>query len=156
MRRYYVAWDAIALSAATAKTILELPSTSTQDISIDEVYIGFDYASSSTIGAVKIQWGTFATTGTGTAATPSPYGENRSASVLSAMKVADTVEPATFTQGSLGAATFRPSISVPLPGYYAWQAATEQELYVPVSTLYGLRLTSTVACNTSGWVAWKE
>jgi hypothetical protein len=156
MRRYYIAWDAIGLVAATAKTILELPSTAAQDISIDEVFIGFDYANSATLGSCKIQWGTFTTTGTGTTATPAPYCENRIASVLTACKVADTVEPTGFTQGALGAATFRPSITVPLPGMHAWQAPTEAELYVPVSTLYALRLTSTVACSTSGWVAWKE
>lgn len=156
MRRYYIAWDAIALVAATAKTILELPTTSTQDAHIDEVFIGYDYANSSTLGSCKIQWGTFTTTGTGTAATPAPYGGNRTASALTACKVADTVEPTTFTQGTLGANTFRPSVVVPLPGLHAWQSPTEKELYVPVSTLFGLRLTSTVACNTSGWVGWTE
>lgn len=156
MRRYYIAWDGIALSAATAKTILELPTSSTLDIDIDEVFVGFDYANSSTLGSCKIQWGTFTTTGTGTAATPSPYSENRVASLVASAKVADTVEPTGFSQGTLGNTAFRPSIFIPLPGYYAWQAPTEKELYVPTSTNYALRLTSTVACNTSGWVAWTE
>jgi hypothetical protein len=156
MRRYYIAWDAIALTAATAKTILELPTGSTVDIGIDEVFVGFDYANSSTLGSCKIQWGTFTTTGTGTAATPAPYGENRVASLVTASKVANTVEPTGFSQGTLGANAFRPSISIPLPGVHAWQAPTEKELYVPASTNYALRLTSTVACNTSGWVAWVE
>jgi hypothetical protein len=156
MRRYYIAWDGIALVAATAKTILELPTGSTLDVDIDEVFVGFDYANSTTLGSCKIQWGTFTTTGTGTAATPAPYSENRVASLVSSAKVADTVEPTGFSQGTLGANTFRPSIYVPLPGIHAWQAPTEKELYVPVSTNYALRLTSTVACNTSGWVGWTE
>lgn len=156
MRRYYIPWDGIGLVAATAKTIVELPTGATVDLDIDELFIGFDYAST-TPGSVKVQWGTFTTTGTGTAATPVPYGENRVTSLVSAAKVADTVEPTAFTQGTLGTATMRPSVFLPLPGGpHAWQAATEQELYVPVSTNYGLRLTSTVACNTSGWISWKE
>jgi hypothetical protein len=152
VRRYYAAWTSVALTAATAKTILELPTGSTLDLDIDEVFIGFD---TTTAGNAVIEWGTFTTTGTGTALTPQPYGENRVASLLSGAKIADTVEPTGFSQGTLGG-TIRPSIFLPLPGYYAWQAALEQELYVPASTNYALRLTSSVTCNTRGWVAWKE
>ena len=67
---YYLAWDSTALVATTAKTILELPSPANTSIEIQELVIGCDVSAA---GSLNIQWGTFTTTGTGTAATPQKW-----------------------------------------------------------------------------------
>lgn len=153
MRRYAAVWDGIALSAATAKTILELPTITNVPVYIDEIFIG---CTVSTAGNFVMQMGTFTTTGTGTALTPLPWGHDQGASKLTTGKVADTVEPTGFSPGTLGT-TLRPAISWPLPGYFAWQAVDQKAYYVidtPVN--FGVRLTSSVAGNTSGWISWTE
>lgn len=157
MRKFYIAWNSVGLTAATAKTVLELPSPANIELELAEVFIGFDYASS-TVGNVVIEFGTFTTTGTGTAATPqkmtSPGGPIDSA--VSAAKVADTVEPTGFSQGTLGGALY-PAMDLPLPGGpFQVQWPLEEGLCLPESTNFAIRLTSSVASNTRGWVAWKE
>jgi len=156
MRKFYIAWNSVALSAATAKTILELPSPANIELELAECFVGFDYASA-TPGSCVIETGTFTTTGTGTAATPQKYTSPGGPidSAVSAAKVADTVEPSGFSQGTLGGALY-PAIPIPLPGFWQIQWPLEEGLCVPESTNFALRLTSTVACNTRGWVAWKE
>jgi hypothetical protein len=153
MRRFSAIWDNIALTAATAKTILELPTILNVPIKVDEIFIGM---TASAAGNCVMQTGTFTTTGTGTALTPFPIGNDQAASKLTTGKIADTVEPTGFSAGTLGT-TLRPAISWPLPGYFAWQAMTEKEMYVidtPIN--WAVRLTSSIASNTSGWISWIE
>lgn len=151
--RYYIAWNAVALVAATAKTILELPTVANQGVQIEELVIGCDVSAA---GSLKIEWGTFATTGTGTAATPQVWrGDRGLSSSFSAAKVADTAEPATFTQGTLGG-TMYPGVLIPLPMYFPFQWPLEQEFAVPESTNFGIRLTASAAGNTMGWIRWRE
>lgn len=153
MTLYYIAWNSVALTAATAKTILELPSPANVSPQIEELVIGCDV---STAGSLKIEWGTFATTGTGTAATPQKWSGDRTIdSAVSAAKVADTVEPATFTQGTLGGALY-PAVVIPLPMYYVFQWPLEKEFALPESTNFGIRLTSSATANTMGWIRWRE
>lgn len=153
MRRFAATWGGIALAAATAKTILELPTISNVSVRIDEIFIGCDATAA---GSVKMEMGSFTTTGTGTALTPLPWGSDQAASKLTTGKIADTVEPSGFTAGTLGT-TLKPGIIWPLPGYFAWQAMTEKEYYVidtPIN--FGVRLTSVGATNSSGWISWIE
>ena len=153
MTLYYIAWNSVALTAATAKTILELPSPANCSPQIEELVIGCDV---STAGSLKIEWGTFATTGTGTAATPQKWSGDRTIdSAVSAAKVADTVEPSTFTQGTLGG-TLYPAVVIPLPMYYVFQWPLEKEFALPESTNFAIRLTSSATANTMGWIRWRE
>ena len=64
MRKVYLTWDTTALTAATAKTIAEIPTPTSTDIELCELVIGCDASSA---GNLKIEFGTFTTTGTGTA-----------------------------------------------------------------------------------------
>lgn len=150
---YYVAWNSVALSAATAKTIIELPSPANCSPQIEELVIGCDATSA---GSLKIEWGTFTTTGTGTAATPQKWrGDRTIDSAVSAAKVADTVEPTSFSQGTLGGALY-PAVVIPLPMYFPFQWPLDQEFALPESTNFAIRLTSSVAANTMGWLRWRE
>src|SRR6266545_2612831 len=98
--QYYIAWDSTALVAATAKTIVELPTPVNTCMQIVELVIGCD---ASTAGNLKIETGTFTTTGTGTAATPQKYNGNPNIdSDVTAAKVKDTVEPTGFSPGTVG------------------------------------------------------
>lgn len=151
--RYYIAWNAVALSAATAKTIVELPTASNHSPQWEELVIGCDVSAA---GNLKIEWGTFTTTGTGTAATPQLWrGDRGLTSAFASAKVADSVEPSGFSQGTLGGALY-PGLLIPLPMYYPFQWPLEQEFAVPESTNFGIRLTSSVAGNTMGWIRWRE
>lgn len=156
MRKFYIAWNSVALSAATAKTILELPSPANIELELAELVIGLDV---STAGNLKIEMGTFTTTGTGTAATPqkytSPGGPIDSAITSTTAKVADTVEPTGFSQGALGGVLY-PGLLIPTPLYHVFQWPLEEGFSIPESTNFGIRLTSSVAGNTMGWLAWKE
>lgn len=150
--KYYIPWNAVALTAATAKTILELPTPSGVEVELCELMLGFDDTSA---GNVKIEFGTFTTTGTGTAATPQKYTQTSKTSGVTAAKVADTVEPTGFSQGTLGG-TMYPGLLIPLPLYVPFQWPLAEGFTVPASINFGIRLTASVATNVMGWVAWKE
>lgn len=150
---YYIAWNGTSLSAATAKTILELPTVANHSPQIEELVIGCDATSA---GSLKIEFGTFTTTGTGTAATPQKWqGDRGIDSAFAAAKVADTVEPTGFSAGTLGAAMY-PGTAIPLPMYFPFQWPLEHEFSIPESTNFAVRLTSSVAAATTGWIRWRE
>jgi hypothetical protein len=150
---YYIAWNSVALSSATAKTILEFPSPANVSMQIEELVIGCD---ASTAGNLKVEWGTYTTTGTGTAATPQKWqGDRNIDSAVASAKVADTVEPSGFSQGTLGG-TLYPAVVIPLPMYFPFQWPLEHEFAVPESTNFAIRLTASIAANTMGWIRWRE
>lgn len=150
---YYLAWNSVSLSAATAKTILEFPTPANCSPQIEELIIGCD---ASTAGNLKIEWGTFTTTGTGTAATPQKWrGDRNIDSAIASAKLADTVEPTGFSQGTLGGAMY-PGVLIPLPMPFMFQWPLDKEFALPESTNFGIRLTSSVAANTMGWIRWRE
>lgn len=134
-----IATGSIALVAATAKTVIEIPTGSTAPFQV----VGLEFSFSATAaGSVVAEWGTYATTGTGTTVTPLKYGMDQGPSaILGTVKIADTVEPATFARGTL------PSWVIPLPGMYSILYPYGRELYRPLSVNSALRLNSTLACN---------
>lgn len=137
--QYLITTPAAALVAATAKTIVELVTSSTDDFTVIGLEVSF---SATAAGSCVVEWGTFATTGTGTTITAAKYGTNQSrAADLGTIKVVDTVEPATFVRGIL------PAWIVPLPGMYSILFPQGREFYRPASVNSGLRFTSTLACN---------
>lgn len=151
--RYYIAWNSVALVAATAKTILELPTAANHSPQLEELVIGCD---ASAAGNLKIEWGTFTTSGTGTAATPQIWrGNPNITSAFTSAEVAETVEPTGFSQGTLGGALY-PGLLIPLPMYWPFQWPLEQEFAIPESTNFGIRLTASIAANTMGWIRWRE
>jgi hypothetical protein len=150
---YYISWDSTALVAATAKTILEMPTPANTAFIIKELVIGIDVT---TAGSLKVEMGTFTTTGTGTAATPQKWkGDRTIDSAITAAKIKDTVEPTTFTPGTAGGLLY-PGLLIPLPAVPFFQWPLDEEFEVTESLNFGIRLTSSQAGNTMGWIKWQE
>lgn len=139
--QYTVPTGTVALVAATAKVVLELPSAATIGLSI----IGIDITLSATaIGTCEAEWMTYATTGTGTTVTPSKLGIDQGpAAITGTVKVNHSAAPGTLASGGL------PSWTLPLPGMYSIAMPLGREFYWPVSTLRCLRLTSSLSCNAN-------
>lgn len=153
MRRFAAIWSNFSLSAAAAKTVLELPTITNVPILIDEIFVG---SSASTAGNMLLELGVFTTTGAGTALTPQPWSSDTNASKLTTGKIMNTGEPTGFTVGTVGG-TIRPTVNWPLPGYFAWQAMAGKEYYVPDTPVnFGVRLTSSIVTVSYGWIAWTE
>src|ERR1700747_3268420 len=148
---YYAPFSTIALVAATAKTILELPTAANRSIALKELIVSCDVTS--TTAVLTIEYGTFTTTGTGTALTPQKWNGNLAlaSSALGTAKIADTVEPTGFSNGTLGG-TLYPSLKIPLPAIPFFQWPLSDEFTVPASTNFAIRLTCSVAGNTTGWL----
>lgn len=150
---YYASWTSQTLTATVARTMLELPVATNRGLVLQELVLGFDATAA---GSVKIEFGTFTTTGTGTALTVQKWlGDRTVDSGLSSPKVADTVEPTGFSQGTLGG-TLYPALIVPLPSWMPFQWPLDAEFVVPESTNFAIRLTSTVTCACMGWARWGE
>jgi hypothetical protein len=137
--QFVVATQSIALTAATAKTCIEIPTGSTMDLDVIGLELSFSAAAA---GSCVVEWMTFVTTGTGTTVTPVKYGKNQGpAAILGTVKIADTVEPGTLAAAGL------PSWVLPLPGMYSVLLPYGREMYQPVSVNRCLRLNSTLTCN---------
>lgn len=139
--QFVIRTGAIPLTANLARTAIEIPTGAAQGFLVVGLEIGF---SATTAGSAVYEWGTYTTTGTGTTVTPVLWGPIRDAPAaqLGTVKVNDSAEPTSFvTTGGL------PSMVIPLPGMYSILYPAGREFYRPASTLSGLRLNSTVACN---------
>jgi hypothetical protein len=157
LHKYALSWATTALVTATPKTIVELPTPAASDIEIAEIIIGLD---ASTAGNVRIELGTFTTTGTGTAVAQANIvtitsSDRSTTSDITAAKVSDTVEPAGFTTNAGGNAVW-PGVLMPLPCYFPFQTPLYEGMTLAHSTLFAIRLTASIGCNTMGWIAWKE
>lgn len=151
--KYWISWDSTALVAATAKTIIELPTPANTMIDLKELMLSFDATSA---GSCNVEFGTFSSSGTGTAATPQKWAGNPNVdSAISAAEIKSTVEPTGFSAGTAGALLY-PGYFVPLPGMAFLQWPLAEEFQVVESINFEVRLTSTVACNVKGWIAWIE
>lgn len=137
--QFLIPTGSIALTAAANKTCIEIPTGSTMDFDVIGLELSFSAAAA---GSCVVEWGTFATTGTGTTVTATKYGKNQGpAAILGTVKIANTVEPTTFAAAGL------PSWVLPLPGMYSVLLPYAREMYQPISVNRCLRLNSTLACN---------
>jgi hypothetical protein len=135
--QYIISTGSATMVAATAKTLIEIPTGSTLPL----VVFAMEITSAATAaGTLVIEWGTYTVTGTGTTATPQKYGPDQSvAAVLGTVKILDTVEPTSFSAGTL------PTYVIPLPGMYSIIWPFGREFYQPISVLRALRATSSIA-----------
>lgn len=135
--QYVVSTGSVTLVANTAKTVIELPTSSTAPITI----IGLEVMSAATAaGSMVVEWGTFTTTGTGTTVTPQKWGTDQSvAAIIGTVKIINTVEPSGFAVGTL------PTYVIPLPGMYSILYPYGRELFQPISINRAIRVTSTLA-----------
>jgi hypothetical protein len=137
--QYSISTGSVALVAATAKTVIELPSSATAGITIIGLELSFSHTAASSCVA---EWGTFVTTGTATTVTPLKYGTGQGVAMnAGTVKVANTVEPSTFASATL------PSWVIPLPGMYSVLYPAGREFFQPASINRCLRLTAVGAGN---------
>lgn len=127
----------MTLVAATAKTLIELPTNASASL----ILVGLELGSAaSAAGSIVLEWGTYTTTGTGTTVTPAKVGANQGpAANVGTVKINNTAEPAGFAIGTGW------SITIPLPGMYSVLYPAGREPYQPISTNRAFRVTSTLA-----------
>jgi hypothetical protein len=144
---YSIDSPANALVAATAKTCIEIATPATQTNRIIDLTVGADAVVS---GTLKVELITLAATGTGTAYTPKKCnGEAQNRAANTTGKITDTAEGTT--------PTVLKTYLFPLPlGGFEIQLPLGRERYMPVSTIVGVRLTASVACNGYAYVEFEE
>lgn len=127
---YGVTTGAQALVASETKTKIGIITSSSQTARLIQADIGFD---ASTVAAgIAIEIVRFTTDGTGSAYTPTKYnGEAQNRAALCTAKTLYTAEP---TGG-----TVIESHYVPSTAELFWQLPLSRELYIPPSTILGLR-----------------
>jgi hypothetical protein len=132
--QYAIYTQSVSLTAATAKTLIELPTGAGASL----IIVGLELGSAATsAGSMVLEWGTLTTTGTGSATTPTKVGANQGpAANLGTVKTIMTVEGTTFVPIW--------STVIPLPGMYSILYPSGREPYQPISTLRYWRCTSTV------------
>lgn len=149
MSLYVASVDAVALVAATAKSVLEIATPATMDLRIVEWWVDFDGVSASAV-PVKVEVGRFsAAVTTATTITPSKFTNTAAPASVSTTKHSTTAEGA-------GTATdvIIKRIS-PTSGFH-YVAPLGRELYLPLSGFYRIRLTAAAIVNATVGVIWEE
>lgn len=136
MHRYVVQAAAdIALTAATAKTALQLVTGATRRLKVCEIGIGFSSVTS-TDAAVLAELRLQTTAGTSVANTPTAIDRLDPAAIFTAN---DTVSVEPTDGGLIGPGPWR---ITPIGGLFVYQFPAGQELVMAISTRVGLRLTA--------------
>ena len=135
--QYNISTGSTALVAATAKTVIEGSSTANVPPEWISVEIMFDGTTASAV-PVRVDFCTFTATGTGTGYTPKRLGQ-AVGTAASTWKINDTVEPSTPT--ILFSWLIPPTSGL----WYQWPLG--RELFHPVSTVQGIRLTAPAGVN---------
>jgi hypothetical protein len=130
----YAVTASAALVAATAKTAVEATATA----NMPPEWVALDVSNDLASGSVLVELGTVTATGTGTAYTAKRFGQ-AVGTAATTFKINDTVEPTGFA----AILAWR----VPFGSTFSYQWPLGRELLQPVSTLYAVRLTGTVAGN---------
>lgn len=136
-----------ALTAATARTLIELATGST----IDNVWLGFDITfdgATATAVPVKVDIITTTASGTGTTYTPVKFGASQSKSAITTAEVLTTVE------GS--SPTVLMSWYVPPTSGFSYQWPLGRELYMAPSKFMGIRCTAPAGVNAIANLVFEE
>lgn len=149
MALYVISVDAIALVAATAKSVLELGTPSTDRAKIKEWWVEFDGVTAANT-PVKVEVGTFSaavTTATTLAGAKFDPADGTAAA---------TAKHSTSTEGAgtITAGTPIHRIS-PTSGYH-YIAPLGQEWTMAVSTFWRMRLTAAQTVNATVGLIWEE
>jgi hypothetical protein len=148
MALYFVSADAMALTAATAKSVFELGSSATDRCKIKEWWVEFDGVNAANT-PVKVEVGRFsAAVTTATGATASKY-DAADGTASGTAKTNTTVEGA-----GTASDVFIHRIP-PTSGIYV-QYPLGQELVVAVSTFFRVRCTAAAGVNVTVGVTWEE
>lgn len=149
MALYSIHIDALALVAATAKTVLELGSTATDRVKIKEWWVDFDGVTASAI-PVKVEVQRFSaavTTATTLAGDP-----------LQGDPVATAVAKHSTTVEGAGAATAGSGWikRIPPTSGFHYVAVEGRELLLPISAFFRIRCTAAANVNVAAGIVWEE
>lgn len=140
---------AVALVAATAKTVAMLTAPANQCLGIKEVRVTLDGATS-TATPVKVETGRPSTAGTFTAAVPRKKDPARAETVQATGGINASAEP-TWTS-VVDDTAYIPAYG----GVYHYIAPFDNPVVVPGAGRYGLRLTAPAVVNASVKVDYEE
>lgn len=147
---YSVSVDGIALSAATAKTILEIGTPSTTGMVPFTWWVEFD-GTTSTNTPVKVEIGRFSS-GVTTATTITPSRVNDGNRALASQC---TVKHTTTTEGA-GTASDVEIHRVPPTSGLIWQESLGMEWVLGASAFWRIRCTAAQAVNVTFGIRWTE
>ena len=147
MALYFLSVDAVALVAATAKSVLELGASSTDRVKIKEWWVDFDGVTAANT-PVKVEVGRFsAAVTTATSASEKMNPADGTAST--------TAKHSTSTEGA-GTADDIIFRRIPPTSGFHYVAPLGQEFELAVSTFWRMRLTAAQAVNATVGVIWEE
>lgn len=147
MSLYVVTVDALALAAATAKSVLELGTSSAVRIKIKEWWVEFDGVTATAV-PVKVEVGRFSAAVT-TATTASEKFDTADGAN------ATTAKHSTSTEGAGTADDIIFHRVSPTSGYH-YVAPLGGEFVMPVSAFWRMRLTAAAIVNCTVGVIWEE
>lgn len=148
MALYSMSVDAIALVAATAKSVAELGSSSTVRIRIIEWSVTFDGVTASAI-PVKVEVGRFSAAVT----TATTFTIDK---VDPADGTAATVAKHSTTAEGAGTADDVKIFRIPPTGGYVMQYPLGREWVMALSTFWRIRCTAAAGVNATFHVTWEE
>ena len=136
-----------ALVAATAKTLVEITTTSTQEARIKQLQVSFN--DSSAAAGTKVELVTYTGASTGTAYTPKKYNADaQGRAANTSAKINDSVEPTTPTVLDVW---YLPNTA---GLFMQWPLGCE--LYIPISTIFGVRVTAAGTPTTAVTLIFEE
>jgi hypothetical protein len=145
---YWVTADAMALTAATAKSVIEISTSSTVHIGIIDWWVEFD-GTTSTNTPVKVEVGRFsAAVTTASSYTSSKYDVADGASTA-------TPKTNTSTEGAGTASDVWIHRVSPTSGFYI-QYPLGRELIVANSSFFRIRVTAAQTVNCTAGASWFE
>jgi hypothetical protein len=146
---YSVNIDALALAAATAKTVIELATPATRRVIIKEWWVDFDGVTASAV-PVLVEVSRFsAAVTTATTATPDPW-QGAPASLC-------TVKHSTTAEGAGTRTAMSGWIKrIPPTSGFHYIAVEGRELLIPISAWFRIRVTAAAIVNVTAGLIWEE
>lgn len=149
MALYTFSIDALALVAATAKSVLELGTAASDRARLVSWWVEFDGATSTAV-PVKVEVGRFsAAVTTATTGTPSKY-DAAEGTATATVKHSTTTEGAGTAEAGLEIHRVHPQSGILI------QYPLGRELVLAVSTFWRIRCTAAAGVNVAAGVTWEE
>jgi hypothetical protein len=139
MPSFEVTSGAVAVATTSVKTVLEGLASSSKPMKIQGFSLTIGTAQT---GEVKVETYTYTTTGTGTGKTPAKVGQDTTTALASVWKAADTAEPS-------GTVTVLDTYQIQCGAGVTDAWALNDELYIPESVGWGIRVTMPASTSTN-------
>lgn len=138
--KYVTSADAVALTAATAKTVLQIATPANLRARVTEISVGFDGVTASN-PAVLVELVRQTTAGTATAQTPAPIDPAAPASLVSSLRN-HTAEPGSGT-------VIKSWRLTPVGGLLVIPFYGDEQPVVGISSWLGIRCTASAVVNVN-------